>query len=67
MSRHNRPHKKPQEPKQERDGHLTATLPDGEADWNDECSNCGASPTVSPTGLCGPCCFGEADTVGGNW
>lgn len=31
------------------------------------CSVCGAKPTVADTGLCGPCCFGEADTVGGNW
>jgi hypothetical protein len=39
----------------------------GDKDWEDECSVCGSSPTVHPTGLCGPCCFGEADTWGGNW
>jgi hypothetical protein len=42
-------------------------LRDGEPDWNDECIVCGESPTVHPTNLCGPCCFGEADTYGGNW
>jgi len=32
-----------------------------------KCETCGASPVVSGTGQCGPCCFGEADTVNGNW
>lgn len=31
------------------------------------CLVCGAVPTVEETGLCGPCCFGEAETIGGNW
>lgn len=31
------------------------------------CANCGQKPTVGNTELCGPCCFGEADTAGGNW
>jgi hypothetical protein len=22
---------------------------------------------VYPTGLCGPCCFGESETLNGNW
>lgn len=22
---------------------------------------------VEDTGLCGPCCFGEAETINGNW
>lgn len=35
--------------------------------WDGECENCGESPTVSATGLCGPCTFGEAETIGGNW
>ena len=35
--------------------------------YDDECENCGQLPTVGSTGLCGPCCFGEADTIGGNW
>lgn len=32
-----------------------------------KCCVCGAKPTVADTGLCGPCCTGEADTVGGDW
>jgi len=28
---------------------------DIEPDWGGECENCGASPTVPLTGLCGPC------------
>jgi len=38
-----------------------------EPDWNGKCDNCGESPTVPDTGMCGPCTFGEADTAGGNW
>lgn len=38
-----------------------------EPDWTSECENCGATPVVSCTGLCGPCTFGEADTVDGDW
>lgn len=45
----------------------TQDLKDGEADWDSQCMNCDQSPTVHPTGLCGPCCFGEADTANGNW
>lgn len=36
-------------------------------DWTRACTNCGQSPIVPVTGLCGPCTFGEADTIGGNW
>jgi hypothetical protein len=36
-------------------------------DWSGACDNCGASPVVPFSGLCGPCTFGEADTIGGNW
>jgi len=36
-------------------------------DWNGKCEVCGASPVVPATGMCGPCTFGEADTVNGNW
>lgn len=39
----------------------------GEPDYEGECSVCGASPVHPLTGMCGPCTFGEADTVGGNW
>jgi len=42
-------------------------LQDGDQDWTTKCQLCGELPTVHPTGLCGPCCFGEADTAGGNW
>lgn len=44
-----------------------ARLRDGDKDWQTECCVCGQKPTVHPTELCGPCCFGEADTYGGNW
>lgn len=42
-------------------------LKDGDRDWSKACEICRAKPTVHPTGLCGPCCFGEADTEGGEW
>lgn len=35
--------------------------------YNAACMVCAALPTVGDTGLCGPCCFGEAETAGGNW
>lgn len=41
--------------------------PDVEPDWTGKCSNCGASPVVPVTGMCGPCTFGEAETAGGEW
>ena len=40
---------------------------DTEPDWSSGCENCGERPIVPATGMCGPCTFGEADTVGGNW
>lgn len=36
-------------------------------DWSKNCENCGQSPIVPLTGMCGPCTFGEGDTAGGNW
>lgn len=36
-------------------------------DWDTPCQVCGEKPTVTGTELCGPCCFGEAETLGGNW
>lgn len=36
-------------------------------DWRQSCSVCRAVPTVPATGLCGPCTWGEADTVNGGW
>ena len=41
--------------------------PDMEPDWEGKCENCGESPIVPATGMCGPCTFGEADTLNGNW
>ena len=38
-----------------------------DADWQHGCEVCGEKPTVAATGMCGPCTFGEAETVGGNW
>ncbi len=35
--------------------------------WDAKCDVCDQSPVVRATGLCGPCTFGEAETVGGNW
>lgn len=43
------------------------SVSDSEPDWNGTCMVCGASPIVPVTSMCGPCTFGEADTVGGNW
>lgn len=40
---------------------------DIEPDWEGKCMVCDASPVVPATGMCGPCTFGEADTVAGNW
>jgi hypothetical protein len=40
---------------------------DTEPDWQTPCENCGQVPTLPMTGMCGPCTFGEAETVGGNW
>jgi hypothetical protein len=42
-------------------------LKDGEPDWETPCEVCGEKPTMHPTGLCGPCCTGEAETIGGNF
>lgn len=36
-------------------------------DWKRTCFVCGDVPTLPITGLCGPCTFGEAETIGGNW
>lgn len=33
-----------------------------------ECESCGMETClVEEVGLCGPCCFGEAETFAGNW
>ena len=31
--------------------------------WFSSCINCGQMPTVEDTDLCGPCCFGETDSM----
>lgn len=41
--------------------------PDMEPDWTGKCDNCGHTPIVPKTGMCGPCTFGEADTLMGDW
>lgn len=41
--------------------------PDVEPDWSGQCEVCGNSPIVPLTGMCGPCTFGEADTIDGSW
>lgn len=35
--------------------------------WDYDCIVCGQSPVLPLTEMCGPCTFGEADTIGGNW
>jgi len=35
--------------------------------WARGCCNCDQKPTVGDSELCGPCFFGEAETIGGNW
>lgn len=45
---------------------LTSDDPDVRPDFNHACQ-CGATPVLPITGMCGPCTFGEAETAGGNW
>lgn len=42
-------------------------IPEGTPDWTTPCQICDEVPTCHPTRLCGPCCFGDAHTAGGNW
>jgi hypothetical protein len=42
-------------------------LEEGGKDWSTTCEVCDGVPTVHPTMLCGPCCFGDASTINGNW
>lgn len=46
---------------------LAADDPRVQPDWETPCIVCDALPTLPLTEMCGPCTFGEADTVGGNW
>jgi CO dehydrogenase/acetyl-CoA synthase alpha subunit len=61
MSKHK--HKRHPVPKQATPIKVEETRPD----WTRKCENCGATPIVPVTGMCGPCTFGEAETAGGNW
>lgn len=36
-------------------------------DYDRKCEVCDATPVVYVTGMCGPCTFGEAETIDGNW
>jgi hypothetical protein len=42
-------------------------LYDTRPDWTGKCMVCGMSPILPVTSMCGPCTFGEADTIYGNW
>lgn len=35
--------------------------------WEKQCEVCGSTPVVGITGLCGPCTWGESDTINGAW
>lgn len=63
MSRKKKRTKKPIPVQVGQDEHISKMEPD----WTKNCENCGETPIVPFCGLCGPCCFGEADTMGGNW
>ena len=42
--------------------------PFGDGKIQGKCESCGQDTIlVEEVGLCGPCCFGEADTINGNW
>ena len=67
MSKHNKKENAcGKQARQEKKARIAA-LADGGKDYDTPCGNCDAVPTVNPTALCGPCCFGEADTANGNW
>jgi hypothetical protein len=46
---------------------LSSDDPKMKPDWSRKCQVCDATPIVPLTGLCGPCTFGESETVNGNW
>jgi hypothetical protein len=54
-------------PKQSEPQPHRAKASDVKPDWTRKCVVCGASPIVPITGMCGPCTFGEADTILGDW
>jgi hypothetical protein len=63
---HKMPKPKKNPPKKSPSSRL-ARDPETEPDWSGKCEVCGASPIVPATGMCGPCTWGDADTVDGNW
>jgi len=46
---------------------LQCDSPDMALDWDTTCEVCGEVPTVPASGMCGPCTFGDASTINGNW
>jgi hypothetical protein len=64
-------------PHQYKDSEIPPLVKKGEAsivcddcnspDYTNACEVCGATPVHKVTGMCGPCSFGEVDTLGGNW
>jgi hypothetical protein len=60
-----RKHPRPQPVETPKPG--AAPVDDMAPDWTRKCEVCGQTPIVPLTGLCGPCTFGEAETIGGNW
>lgn len=40
---------------------------DLEPDFEHQCENCGHSPIVPLTNMCGPCTWGEVETLDGEW
>jgi hypothetical protein len=56
--------KEPVASKQEQDAQRDPRL---EVIWTKTCKNCGETPVVKFSGMCGPCTFGEADTLRGGW
>lgn len=66
-NRKNRPTDRLQIGKTEKKRIKEVTSDSAEPNYDVECMVCGETPTVDDTELCGPCCFGEADTADGNW
>ncbi len=56
-----------QSPAQDEPEVLSRNDPRIQPNWEGRCLVCGQSPTLPLTGMCGPCSFGEAETIGGNW
>ena len=38
-----------------------------EPEWTKKCDNCGETPIVPDSELCGPCYFGTAQALMGGW